>query len=191
MTNDDAKKPHFDSADFEKFRKARENPAENDEKNENEALDPENSSENAQDQDLAGKYDALKTEYLRVFADFENVKKRLEREKSQALAFANENFAKDLLPLMDALENAKKAAQSSPQISQGIDFVRQNFTKILLKHGVSEIPTDGDFDPNVHDAIMQVADPKRENGAISEVLQRGYTMNERVLRPAMVSIVKN
>ncbi|MDU7693669.1 MAG: nucleotide exchange factor GrpE [Helicobacter sp.] len=143
------------------------------------------------EQDYKQKYEELQNEYLRVFADFENVKKRLAREKSQALEYANESFARDLLPILDALYNALEAAKESSAIYDGINLVIDGFLKILGKYEICEISCDCEFDPNAHECIMQVSHADLENGAISQVLQRGYKYRTRILRPAMVSIVKN
>ncbi|CBG39916.1 nucleotide exchange factor GrpE [Helicobacter mustelae] len=157
--------------------------------------DQQNSSdpvqETQQQEDYEQKYNELKNEYLRVFADFENSKKRLEKDKVQALEYAYEKFAKDLLPILDALHNAKEVSKENPAILEGIIFVVENLIKTLAKYGIEEIPTDGDFDPNFHDCIMQVPHAELDEGAIAQVMQKGYKYKERTLRPAMVAIVKN
>mgnify|MGYP003377581638 CR=1 FL=1 len=138
---------------------------------------------------LEQKIKDLQDQYLRTHADFENVKKRLEKEKAQALEYANQNILKDLLPIIDTLEKALESANALPsgdKIAEGLNLVLGNFSKVLGKHGVE----DG-FDPNLHEAIMQVKDDEKEDGAIKQVLQKGYKYKERTLRPAMVSIVKN
>lgn len=143
---------------------------------------------------LEQKIKDLQEQYLRTHADFENVKKRLEKEKAQALEFANQNILKDLLPIIDALEKALESANALPsgdKIAEGLNLVLGNFSKVLSKHGVEDINTEYGFDPNLHEAIMQVKDDEKEDGAIKQVLQKGYKYKERILRPAMVSIVKN
>ncbi|MFC3867574.1 nucleotide exchange factor GrpE [Helicobacter equorum] len=150
-----------------------------------------------QSQDLQAKYDELKDQYARAYADFENTKKRLEREKYQSLEYANERFGLDLLPVLDtlqkALESAKNAQADSTQnaIAEGLELTLETFYKALAKHGVEAIATDGEFDPNLHECLMQVKDETKQNGTIAQVLQNGYTYKQRLLRPAMVSIVKN
>ena len=154
----------------------------------------EQGAENAQDsQDLQSKYDELKDQYVRAFADFENTKKRLEREKYQSLEYANERFGIDLLPVLDTLQKALESAQAAEQqaIVQGLELTLESFYKALGKHGIEHIAADREFDPNLHECLMQVPDPAKQNGQIAQVLQNGYTYKGRVLRPAMVSIVKN
>lgn len=136
-------------------------------------------------------YKELEEKYMRAYADFENVKKRLEREKNQALEYAYEKIAKDLLPILDALDNAKAAAKDHSAILEGIALVQDNFLKILSRHGVEAIDTSGEFDPNLHECIMQVAKPEAQDGQIAQVMQQGYVYKQRTLRPAMVAVVKN
>jgi molecular chaperone GrpE len=100
--------------------------------------------------------------YLRVHADFENIKKRLEREKYQAIDYASEKFAKDLLAPIDTLEMALKsanvdldAAELLGKLKEGIELTIKNFNSTFEKHNISKIETDGEFDPNVHNAVTQ------------------------------------
>ncbi|OBV28353.1 nucleotide exchange factor GrpE [Helicobacter sp. CLO-3] len=136
-------------------------------------------------------YKDLEERYLRTHADFENVKKRLERDKNQALEYAYEKIAKDLLPILDALDGAKEAAKENPAILEGVSLVRENLAKVLAKHGVEEIAAQGEFDPNLHECVMQMAKPEVQEGHIAQVLQTGYKYKERTLRPAMVAVAKN
>lgn len=132
-----------------------------------------------------------KDKYVRAHADFENVKKRLERDKNQALEYAYEKIAKDLLPIIDTLDRAKEAAKEHSAILEGINLTQDNLLKALQKHGIEEISTSGEFDPNLHECIMQVQNEGLKDGDIAQVLQKGYVYKERTLRPAMVAIVKN
>ncbi|WP_104747759.1 nucleotide exchange factor GrpE [Helicobacter cetorum] len=140
------------------------------------------------------KYKEMHEEYLRVHADFENVKKRLEKDKSMALEYAYEKIALDLLPVIDALLGAHKSATEENQesaISKGLELTIEKLHEVLAKHGIEGIECLEEFDPNFHNAIMQVKSQEKENGQIVQVLQKGYKYKERVLRPAMVSIAKN
>lgn len=139
------------------------------------------------------KFKNLEQEYLRVHADFENVKKRLEREKYQALEYCYEGIAKDLLPIVDTLEKAHQSAIEAKEdaISDGIKLTLDNLLKVLSKHGIEVITESGEFDPQHHDAIMQVPSNDVEEGQIVQTLQKGYKYKERVIRPAMVSVAKN
>ena len=133
--------------------------------------------------------------YLRVHADFENIKKRLEREKYQAIDYASEKFAKDLLAPIDSLEMALQsanvnldAAELLGKLKEGIELTIKNFNSTFEKHNISKIETDGEFDPNVHNAVMQVDSENHESGQIVQELQKGYMLKDRLLRPSMVSI---
>lgn len=153
-----------------------------------------NATEQSLDEDYKQKYEELKDQYTRVYADFENVKKRLEREKYQSLEYANESFGKDLLPVVDTLQKAlesAKASENGEAITQGLELTLESFYKALSKHGIEAIAADSEFDPNLHECLMQVPLQGKENGQIAQVLQHGFTYKGRTLRPAMVSIVKN
>lgn len=143
--------------------------------------------------DFEAKFKALEQEYLRVYADFENSKKRLEREKYQALEYCYEGIAKDLLPVLDALEKALESAENTQEVAikEGIRLTLENLIKVLGKHGIDVIAQEGDFDPLFHDAVMQVPSSEIEEGKIVQTLQKGYRYKERTLRPAMVSVAKN
>ncbi len=132
--------------------------------------------------------------YLRTHADFENIKKRLEKEKYQAIDYASEKFAKDLLTTMDTLEMALQSANSEAdpselieKMKEGIELTLKNMVTTFEKHDISVVETE-EFDPQVHNAVMQVDSDEKESGQIVQVMQKGYMYKERLLRPAMVSI---
>jgi molecular chaperone GrpE len=139
-----------------------------------------------------------KDKYLRAHADFENSKKRLEKDKNNAVSYANESFAKDILSVLDSFENALAAMNSSEEsdseayekMVEGVNLTYDQLKKILEKNSIKEIACEGEFDPEVHQAIMQVESDEHEAGQIVQVMQKGYTIKERVLRPAMVSTAK-
>jgi molecular chaperone GrpE len=132
--------------------------------------------------------------FLRTHADFENIKKRLEREKYQAIDYASEKFAKDMLSTIDTLEMALSSANSEAnaeelleKMKEGIELTLKNFATVFEKHDISVVETN-EFDPELHNAVMQVASEECENGQIVQVMQKGYKFKDRLLRPAMVSI---
>ncbi|MGE4294369.1 MAG: nucleotide exchange factor GrpE [Campylobacterales bacterium] len=143
-------------------------------------------------EDCETKLKEAEDRYLRAYAEFENIKKRLEREKYQAIDYASEQFAKDLLPVMDALEMALKIDDPGQfdKLKEGVGLTRSNLLKAYEKHGISAVGHDEGFDPNVHEAIMQAASDEHEENAIVQVLQQGYRYKERVLRPSLVSVCK-
>ncbi len=135
--------------------------------------------------------------YFRVHADFENIKKRLEKEKYQAIDYASEKFAKDLLSPIDTLEMALAAEEASAdlpaeellaKLKEGVELTIKNFYTAFEKHDISIVETDGEFDPNFHNAIMQVDSEDKNSGEIVQVMQKGYMFKDRLLRPSMVSI---
>ncbi len=149
--------------------------------------------------DLEEKLKEAEDKYLRVHADFENIKKRLEKEKYNAIDYASEKFAKDLLAPIDSLEMAlaaEEAASDMPadellaKLKEGVELTIRNFYSAFEKHDITTVETEGDFDPNFHDAVMQLDSPDHEDGQIVQRLQKGYKLKERLLRPAMVSICK-
>ncbi len=165
----------------------------NTEETKNEAIDLE---ELIKQKDL--KIKELEDKYIRTHADFENTKKRLERDKNQCLEYANENILKDFLPILDTLESAISGISSTnnseeniKNIEAGIKLTIDNFMKALNKNGVEVIDTENGFDPNLHNAIMQIKDESKEDGEIAQVIQKGYKYKERIIRPSMVSITKN
>jgi len=138
-------------------------------------------------------------EYLRSYAELENTKKRFEREKYQAIDYASEKFATDLLSVMDTLQMAlthTKAdddnadyKQMLQDLKEGINLTLKNFTNVFEKHDISEVEYDS-FNPDFHQAIAQEANDEFEDGAIIEVMQKGYVLKDRLLRPAMVKVCK-
>lgn len=141
---------------------------------------------------LEEKLKEAEEKYIRVHADFENIKKRMEREKAMAIDYANESFSKDLLSVIDTLDMALQTddAEAFDKLKEGVELTRDNLIKTFEKHGVKEIETAEGFDPNVHEAVMQVPSDDHEENAIVQVLQKGYSCKSRVIRPTMVSICK-
>jgi molecular chaperone GrpE len=134
--------------------------------------------------------------YLRTHADFENIKKRLEKEKYQAIDYASEKFAKDLLGTIDTLEMALQSADADlpaeeliEKLKEGVELTIKNLKTTFEKHDVCEVDYE-QFDPNYHNAVMQNHSDEHEEGEIIQVLQKGYKFKERLLRPAMINICK-
>jgi len=138
-----------------------------------------------------------KDKFLRAHADFENSKRRLEKDKMNAVSYANESFAKDILAVMDSFENAINSMEGTEENSEvltnmkeGVNLTFEQLKKILAKNSIKEISCEGEFDPEVHQAIMQVESDNHEAGDVVQVMQKGYMIKDRVLRPAMVSTCK-
>jgi molecular chaperone GrpE len=132
---------------------------------------------------------------IRLAADMENLKKRQDKERSDLLLYANENLIKELLPVVDNLERALehgRQAEAPEAMLEGIDLVYQGFLKALAKFGVMPIESVGQqFDPAFHDAVMQEETTDFPDCNVIKELQKGYLLNQRLLRPAMVVVARN
>ena len=127
--------------------------------------------------------------YLRLAADFDNYRKRVAREQAELTQRANERLLNELLPVLDDLERALVAAEEHEEakLEEGVRLVHRELGSALVKEGLVEIETDGDFDPHVHEALL-TQPSEQDDGAILEVIQKGYRLGDRVLRPARVVI---
>ncbi|MGZ5207694.1 MAG: nucleotide exchange factor GrpE [Sulfuricurvum sp.] len=160
--------------------------------NENEAdiVEPLSELETAQAQ-LA----SLQDTYARVHADFDNIKKRLEREKYSALEYANEKFAKDLVPVVDSLSMAIGATAIDAdanilleKLKEGVELTMKQLLSVLEKHGITAVDESEPFNPDVHNAVQRADSPDHESGAIVNTFQKGFRYKDRTLREAMVVI---
>ena len=137
--------------------------------------------------------------YLRTHADFENSKRLLAKDKIAAVSYANESFANDMLSVVDSFESALASIEATEsedgsdvleKIKEGLELTYGQLTKVLEKNSIKAVDVEGEFNPDIHQAIMQVDSEEHEAGQIVQVLQKGYTIKERLLRPAMVSTAK-
>ena len=128
----------------------------------------------------------------RVQADFENYRKRAAREQERLVAHAHERLVRELLPILDDLERALEAAErhEEARLVEGVKLVEQALRRALAKEGLVEIPTDGAFDPHVHEALLTKPGNGTEPGSVLEVVQRGYRVGDRVVRPAKVIVAE-
>lgn len=138
---------------------------------------------------------SLKDRLLRAAAETENVRRRLEREKTDASTYAVTGFARDILGVADNLARAVAAlpadAPGFDAVKTGIAATERELTTVLGRHGVTRVVTDGaKLDPNKHQAMLEVETDAHEPGAIVAELQAGYTIKDRLLRPALVSVAK-
>jgi len=142
----------------------------------------------------------LKDKLLRVMADMENLRRRTEREMADARTYAVANFARDMLNVADnvrrAIESVPEEARTSAEgafkgLIEGIDLTERDLLKTLERHGVKKLDPQGQkFDPNVHQAMFEVPNPDVPNGTVVQVVQSGYVIGDRVLRPALVGVAK-
>src|SRR5438105_2156819 len=126
---------------------------------------------------------------LRLAADFDNYKERAARERQEYVAFANERLLAELLPILDDLERALSAAEEhqEAQLEEGVRLVHRSLAGLLERYGVTPIETDGKFDPHVHEALLSQPS-EAEEGSVIDVVQKGYKLGERVVRPARVVV---
>lgn len=128
--------------------------------------------------------------YLRLMADFQNYKKRVEKEKTDLYSYANEKIVTELLAVLDNFERALAHEDSGDGFKEGMEMIFKQLMDVLEKSGLAEIPALGeDFDPNFHNAVMTEETEEYESGKVSGVLQKGYTLNGKVIRPSMVKVV--
>ena len=142
----------------------------------------------------------LRDKLLRTLADMENLRRRTEREVSDARAYAVTNFARDMLTAADnvrrALDAVPPEAKGEPTpalaaLIEGIELTERDLIKTLERHGVRRLDPQGSkFDPNMHQAMFEVPDPTLPSGTVTQVVQTGYAIGERVLRPALVGVAK-
>ena len=130
--------------------------------------------------------------YMRLMAEFQNFKRRAAKEKSDIHTFANERIVGDLLPVMDNFERALETeTEDTEAYAKGMQLIFEQMKTALEKAGLKEIEALGlDFDPNVHNAVMTDNTEEYENDKISKVLQKGYKLNDKVIRPSMVAVNK-
>jgi molecular chaperone GrpE len=144
----------------------------------------------AKQQEAKDNYDR----FVRQVAESENLKKRLIREKDDAIRFANEAFVRDLLPVIDNLERAISHAQGESNgnpLVEGVEMVLKGLADVLSKHGVVQVSALGEtFDPSRHEAMAQVESTTQEPNTVVEEFHKGYLLKDRLLRPALVSVAK-
>ncbi|HHY76893.1 MAG TPA: nucleotide exchange factor GrpE [Clostridiales bacterium] len=146
--------------------------------------------------ELENLIEGLKDRHLRLQADFDNYRKRVTREKEEIYTTALGDLIKQLLPIIDNFERALdsfKSANLDPKYYDGLEMIYKEFIGILNKNGLEEIEAlNCNFDPNLHHAVMKVEAEGDEENIIKEVFQKGYMLNNKVIRPSMVKVaVKN
>ena len=140
--------------------------------------------------------EARAEEYLalaqRTQADFENYRKRAVRDQESLVARAHERVVKELLPILDDLERALDAATAHEEaaLEEGVALVHRALADLLAREGLAEIQTDGAFDPHVHEALLAQPAENAESGHVLQVLQKGYRLGDRVVRPARVIVAE-
>jgi molecular chaperone GrpE len=150
--------------------------------------------------ELAKEAAELKDRLLRTLAEMENLRRRTEREVADARLYGVTNFARDIVGVADGMERAMKALDDGIRdkadagvkaLLDGVELTERELLKVLEKHGVTKLEPKGQkFDPNMHQAMFEMPDPSVPAGMVTQVVQPGYKIGERVLRPAMVGVSK-
>ncbi len=156
----------------------------NDESNENEGEDEVSV--------LKDELEAEQNKYLRLLADYDNFKRRTQKDREISAKFRSQSLLTDLLPVLDNFERAlavEAKSEDAVSIMKGVEMVQKSLLEAVKREGLEEIPAVGEpFDPNFHQAVMQEKDDDAEPGTVLQELQKGYTLKGRVLRPAMVKV---
>jgi len=162
--------------------------------------DQEGAAATAADQDtsdaspletLQREKDALQDRLLRLAAEFDNYRKRVDRDRKEQAEAVTADALSDLLPIVDDLERALKAAEKDDPLRKGVELIHKQMTDLLRKRGVKTIESVGaEFDPRFHQAVVHEASPDHREGEVIEEYARRYMLGDRLLRPAMVKVAK-
>lgn len=131
----------------------------------------------------------MRDRYLRTLADFENYRKRADREKAEFFKYALAGMLKDLLPVLDNFDRALDHADEGDEFHKGVHLIYKQLYDVLQKHGLKAIDEAGvHFDPNIHEGVVREEDPSVPSHTVVAVLQKGYFLHDRLLRPALVKV---
>ncbi len=156
-----------------------------------EGNEEETSHEEKQELSLEEQLDKAKKDYLYLYADFENYRKKAFQERSELVKYSNENILRELLQIMDNFKLAISMDVTSENLKSfvdGVNMIARELENMTERFGVSKIVSEGKFDPNLHEAISTEASNGNEDGDILKVYKEGYKLHDRLLRPAQVVI---
>lgn len=137
--------------------------------------------------------EALSQKYMRLAADFQNFKRRTEKEKTDIYQYANEKIALDIIEVMDNFDRALAHLEDVQDkgFAEGVEKIYKQLSGVLDKNNIIEIKAEGEvFDPNFHNAVMTEENPDYEEGTVIQAMQKGYTLNGKVIRPSMVKVAR-
>ena len=146
---------------------------------------------------MAGQLVENRDKYVRLLADFDNFRRRAHKDRQDVIQFGHENLVKDLLSTVDNLDRAIEHAHQNDggdleSLLQGVELVQREFYAVFAQHEVHVIDAEGsEFDPSLHEAMAQVQDDSAAPNTVIEVLQKGYQLRDRLLRPARVVVAKS
>ena len=155
--------------------------------------DPAEKAPVAEREQVLAEFQEINAKYLRLYAEFDNYKKRVSKDKEELIRYGNESLLYEILPFIDHLEMALKHASNevSSGLVQGVEITLRDLRKTLEKFGLTAIEADGKpFDPVVHHAMSQVERNDTEDNTVVEEFRRGYMLRDKVLRPALVAVSK-
>jgi molecular chaperone GrpE len=139
--------------------------------------------------DLLAQNRVLQDRVLRTLADFENFRKRSEREKQDFFKYALASTIKDILPVLDNFDRALEHAEEGDEFHKGVLLIYKQLFEILQRNGLKSIDESGvRFDPNIHEAVVREEDPSVPSHTVTAILQKGYFLHDRLLRPALVKV---
>ena len=142
-------------------------------------------------EELRRERDTLQDRLLRTAAEFDNYRKRVERDRREVSDLAVADAVQDLLPIIDNLERALQAAADNDPLRKGVDLIHRQMMDVLRKRGVKHFEVVGsDFDPNIHQAVAHEDSETHREGEVMEELQRGYRLGDRLLRASMVKVAR-
>jgi molecular chaperone GrpE len=142
-------------------------------------------------EELRRERDALQDRLLRTAAEFDNYRKRMDRERRDLADYTAGEVMKELLPIIDNLERALQASAQDEPLRKGVELIHRQMLDMLRKRGVKPIEALGsDFNPNFHQAVIHEESADHREGEVMEELQRGYVVGDKLLRPAMVKVAK-
>src|SRR5205085_1995175 len=131
----------------------------------------------------------LRDRYMRTLADYENYRKRADREKQDFFKYAMAGVLKDLLPVLDNFDRALEHAEEGDDFHKGVALIYKQLADVLQRHGVRVINDSGvHFDPNIHEAVVTEENPELPTHTVTAILQKGYFLHDRLLRPALVKV---
>ena len=153
-----------------------------------EELKKENSKLKSENEKSINEVNAIKDKLVRIMAEYDNFRKRTAKEKDNIYFDACKDILKEVLPVLDNLERAVKIEGNAEDLKKGIEMTVKQFNNALSKLNVEEIPCEGEFDPNLHNAVMHIEDDKYDKNSIVEVLQKGYKREDKIIRYSMVKV---
>ena len=154
------------------------------------AAEPEPAADDEEVNRLQAEIADLRDRSVRTLADFDNFRKRAEREREEQRRYALSEVLRDFLAINDNIALALQAGGTAEDVKRGVEMIGKQLRDLLRRYGVEEVAAQGErFDPAIHEAVSRAEDPHVLEPTVSEVLRRGYRVHERLLRPAMVKVV--